>query len=227
MRRPVQFLTRDEEMDLARRWRDHGDIRARDRIIVCHQPLADKFARKFARIYQTVDECDLASEGTIGIMKAVRDFDPSRGIRFATYAQYWIKAQITDFILRNASVVRNGMTAEAKREFFAGNPTAITYSMNVHLVENGDEWGDSLPDEGPLPDEVAQMAIDGDRRSAALHSAIKRLKPRERSIVQARFLSDEDVTLDDMGRLFGISKERIRQIQNVALGKVRAAMGAA
>ena len=227
MRRRVQFLTREEELALALRWRDSRDLLARDKLITSHMPLVEKMARTFARKSPGVEQDALVSEGVVGLMTAVDKFAPDLGFRLATYAQFWVKASIQDFLVRYASTVRGGLSSKDKREFFAGQRGMVVYSMNARLEEGGDEWGDSFIDEGALPDEMAEQAIDGERRSKALHGAVKRLKPRERSIIKGRFLSDEEVTLDTLGQRFGVSKERIRQIQNAELDKVREAMGAA
>jgi RNA polymerase sigma-32 factor len=210
---------------------------------------------------------DLVQEGHIGLLEAAARFDPHRGVRFSTYATWWIRASIQDFILRNWSIVRGGTSSNQKSLFFnlrrlrarisrSGEPqnsyelykelsaaigvsvadvanmdsrlSAPDMSLNLTFAddENGAERMDFLADTAPLPDETVEGIIDSERRSAWLAKAFHVLTDREKRIIVSRRLAEESATLEELGDELGISKERVRQIENRALDKLRKALTA-
>jgi len=210
---------------------------------------------------------DLIQEGHIGLLEAAARFEPDRDVRFSTYATWWIRASIQDYILRNWSIVRGGTSSAQKALFFnlrrlrarlsrdpgelasvsiyreianavgvSENDVAVMdsrlsapdTSLNAPMVEGEDSGASSrvsfLVDDKPLPDEVAEDMIDGERRISWLRGALAVLSDRELRIVRARRLSDDADTLESLGARLGISKERVRQIENRALDKLRRAL---
>jgi RNA polymerase sigma-32 factor len=209
---------------------------------------------------------DLIQEGHIGLLEAAARFEPHRDVRFSTYATWWIRASIQDYILRNWSIVRGGTSSAQKALFFnlrrlrarinrgvEQTDQATMYqqiatalrvsvddvarmdsrfsvpdsSLNAPVSDdlNGSaERQDFLVDTAPLPDEIVADAIDTERRSAWLRTALSSLNPRELRIIRERRLSDESATLENLGERLGISKERVRQIESRALTKLRAAL---
>jgi RNA polymerase sigma-32 factor len=259
------FLTREEEHDLAMRWKVEGDEAAMHRLTSAHMRLVIAIASRFR--HYGLQMPDMIQEGSIGLMEAAARFDPEREVRFSTYATWWIRAAIQDHILRNWSIVRGGTSSAQKSLFFnlrrlrarlTRNPSERT-SADVHSeiarsigvaqkdvalmdarlsgadmslnapVSDSDsqsvaERGDFLVDASPLPDEIVGDAIDGERRTTWLHTALAVLSERERSILSARRLSEDNVTLEALGSRLGISKERVRQIESRAIEKVKQAL---
>jgi RNA polymerase sigma-32 factor len=270
------LLGRAYEQELAIRWRAFGDKKAMHELIRAHGRLVVSVASKF-KLYG-LPLGDLIQEGNIGLMLAVNKFDVEREVRFSTYAAWWIKAQIQDYILRNWSIVRTGTTAAHKSLFFnlrrlraqiagsssdgaesEGNLTtdarakiAKTLGVNVRDVEvmetrmgspdqsmqapladgKGDgsvrEWGDMLADPGPTPEDNAIITHDTLVRNKCLQSALRQLDGRERSIILARRLQDDgaEMTLEALGEKLGVSKERVRQLEVRAMGKLKTAVTA-
>ncbi len=257
------YLERDEEHDLAVRWAETKDQQALHKLASAHMRLVISVAAKFRRYGLSMS--DLVQEGHVGLLEAAARFDPHRGVRFSTYATWWIRASIQDFILRNWSIVRGGTSSNQKSLFFnlrrlrarisrSGEPanshelykelsaaigvsvsdvanmdarlSGSDMSLNLTLSdeENGAERMDFLADDAPLPDENVENVIDGERRTAWLAQAITVLNPREKRIIASRRLSEEGATLEDLGDELGISKERVRQIENRALEKLREAL---
>jgi len=258
------FLARDEEFDLAHRWRDSKDQIALHRLASAHMRLVISIAARFR--HYGLSMSDLIQEGHIGLLEAAARFEPDREVRFSTYATWWIRASIQDYILRNWSIVRGGTSSAQKALFFnlrrlrarlSRDPgelatdtiyreiaTAVGVSVNDVAVmdsrlsapdaslnasvSEGDENASSrvsfLVDDKPLPDEVVEDSIDGERRSTWLRGALAVLNDRELRIVRARRLSDDADTLESLGERLGISKERVRQIENRALDKLRQAL---
>jgi RNA polymerase sigma-32 factor len=207
---------------------------------------------------------DLVSEGNIGLMQAAARFEPERGVRFSTYASWWIRSAIQDYVLRNWSIVRTGTTAAQKSLFFnlrrlralikdvgsgalspenrayvaqalkvgeddveqmASRLAAVDRSLNAPFTEDGDgEWQDLLSDENPDPEAVVMGERDTSKRSAWLGEAMGALSEREQLIIRERRLQEESVTLEKLGERLGISKERVRQIEHQALGKLKKAL---
>ncbi len=260
MRAP--FLEREEERALAVRWRDQRDQAALHRLTSAHMRLVIAMAGRF-RNYG-LPAADLVQEGNVGLLEAASRFEPDREVRFSTYATWWIRASMQDYILRNWSIVRGGTSSNQKALFFnlrrlraklarqgqermsqdvyAEIATALgvavadvaamdarlsgpDMSLNVSVGdadESGAERMDFLKDDTPLPDETVGEAIDGERRRNWLRSALRVLNERELRILKERRLRDsESVTLESLGGRLGISKERVRQIENRALEKVR------
>lgn len=253
------LLTAEEEIAFGRRLRERDDEEAAYQLVTSHLRLVAKIAMRYRGYGLPI--ADVISEGNIGLMQAVKRFDPDRGFRLATYATWWIKATIQDFILRSWSIVKIAASSTQKRLFFnlrrlksriaaleegdmrPDQVSAISERLNVpahEVVEmnrrllgdmslntasrNDDDEGlelqERLADEIDLEETVLERA-EFDSRKQALLEALGRLTPRERRIVQARWLSGDATTLDDLGQEFGISRERIRQIEARAIEKVR------
>lgn len=260
MKAPI--LEREEEFELARRWREDKDETALHKLIEAYARYVLKMAWKFRGYGLPVG--DLVQEGNIGLMEAAQRFDTSHDARFSTYASWWIMAAIQDYILRNTSIVRVATTPAQRRLFFNlrkvraqiatganGELTdedrdlvadrlqvkhADVVRMEAHLggpdnslnasygEEDDFEFQDALPDEGPNPEEIAAWHHDGKVRTGWVEDALETLSEREREIIVQRFLSEEKNTLSDIGETFGVSKERIRQIEAKALGKLKVAL---
>lgn len=256
------MLEPEQEADLARRWRDGEDETALHALTTAYMRLVVSMANKF-RAYG-LPMADLISEGHVGLMQAAARFDPERQVRFSTYASWWIRASIQDYVLRNWSIVRTGTTSSQKSLFFnlrrlrarlghAGEHELSRENMNwiaQHLGvperdvetmasrlsgsdrslnaplgdEDGAEWLDFVADEGARPEEVAEESFDSKRRQEWVRKALQVLQPREKDIIARRRLAEEPVTLEALGSELGISKERVRQIEHKALGKLRRAL---
>jgi len=256
------FLEREEEKQLALNWRDQGDRHALHKLTSAHMRLVIALAAKFR--HYGLPLTDLVQEGHVGLLKAAARFTPERDVRFSTYATWWIRASIQDYVLRNWSIVRGGTSSSQKALFFnlrclraklARDPrmqssgaafreiskalgvscadvetmdarlSGSDVSLNAQLVDD-DAAGsaqrmDFLVDDQPLPDEVVEQNVDTDRRVQWLQDALAILSDRELRIVQERRLTEESVTLEMLGDKLGISKERVRQIENRALSKLR------
>ena len=260
------YLTRDNERRLAMRWRIQKDEAALHALAHAHMRLVMAMAVKFRHYGLPV--ADLVQEGHIGLMEATVRFEPEREVRFSTYATWWIRASMQDFILRNWSIVRGGTSSAQKALFFNlrrlrarisrespeasrtqtfadvaralgvsvrdvetmdARLSAPDTSLNAPISDSDDgsssERGDFFVDDQPLPDDIVERNIDGERRSKWLQNALGRLTPRELQIVQSRRLSEDGKTLAELGQELGISKERVRQIENRALEKLRAQVG--
>jgi len=257
MKQPL--LTPEQEAEFARRWRDNQDQTALHCLVSPHMRLVISTAIRFRHYGLALN--DLIQEGNIGLMQAAARYEPERGVRFSTYATWWIRAAIQDFVLRNWSIVRTGTTAAHKTLFFnlrrlrarieGGGAEALTaagrHKLAKHLqVSEGDvqhmesrlaagdrslnapvnddsdsAWQDLLVDERPNPEQHTLQRRDTSRRAAWLGAALKSLPERERIIVSARFLAEDGVTLERLGVTLGISKERVRQLEHQALGRLR------
>ncbi|MHA6287445.1 RNA polymerase factor sigma-32 [Maricaulis sp. CAU 1757] len=253
------LLDREEEAELARLWRDERDEPALHRLTEAHMRLVVATATRFKRYGLPV--ADLIQEGHIGLMKAAEKFEPERGFRFSTYASWWIRSCIQDFVLRNWSIVRTGTTSAQKTLFFnlrrlraqIGDldNSGLTPERRDHIAEElrvkrqdvdfmadrlsrsdrslnapvGDDeqssMQDFLVDEAPAPEEEVMARTDGERRSLWLGQAIATLSEREQLVIRERRLGEDTVTLETLGRTLGVSKERVRQIEAAALGKLK------
>lgn len=256
------LLEQDHELDLARRWREKNDEAALHELTTAYMRLVIAMASKFR--HYGLSMSDLVQEGNVGLMQAAARFEPDRKVRFSTYASWWIRSSIQDFVLRNWSIVRTGTTAAQKSLFFnlrrlrakindtddgvisrenkawvsthLGVPerdvesmvsrlSAADRSLNAPLAVDGDaEWQDLLADEAPIPEEQVMAERDAERRKEWIADALEALNEREMLIIKQRRLSEETVTLETLGRQLGISKERVRQIEHQALGKLRRAL---
>ncbi len=255
------YLERDEEHELAVRWAERQDQEALNQLTSAHMRLVIAVAAKFRRYGLPMS--DLVQEGHVGLLEAASRFDPHREVRFSTYATWWIRASIQDYILRNWSIVRGGTSSGQKSLFFnlrrlRAKITAENRSINSQDLykelseaigvsvkdvatmdarlggpdislnmpvatdeESGSERQDFLPSEAPTPDEMVGDSIDGERRSEWLTSALNILNERELMIVKKRRLSEKGATLEELGLELGISKERVRQLENRALKKLQ------
>lgn len=258
--RRFPVLKPDEEFMLAKRYQEHQDAQAAHQLVTSHLRLVVKVAMGYRGYGLPVS--DVVSEGNIGLMQAVKRFDPDKGFRLATYAIWWIKASIQEYILRSWSLVKLGTTANQKKLFFnlrrlksklsaleegdlrPDQVQAIATklgvekheviemnrrlggdaSLNVPLYEDGaGEWQDSLADEGETQEAGVIAREEGANRHAALARALEVLNARERRIFEARRLLEQPVTLEELSSEFGISRERVRQIEARTFEKVQAA----
>ncbi len=258
------ILAPEEEYMLAKAWREHNDTDAAARLVNSHLRLVAKIAMGYRGYGLPVSE--LISEGNIGLMQGVKKFEPDRGFRLATYAMWWIRASIQEFILRSWSLVKMGTTAAQKKLFFnlrrmknqldafedgdlkpadvakiatdLGVTEAEVVSMNRRMSMGGDtslnaplrdtdgegQWQDFLVDNGPLQDEVVADTEERQVRHDLLNQAMESLNEREKNILVERRLSEEPKTLEDLSQVYGVSRERIRQIEVRAFEKLQAAL---
>lgn len=256
------MLEREAERNLAQRWRELGDEKALHALVTPHARLVISIATRFRHYGLPVG--DLVQEGNVGLMQAASRFDPDREVRFSTYAAWWIRSTIQDYILRNWSIVRTGTTAAQKSLFFnlrrlrakiegrdgtlsedgrirIANDLKVPLSevrametrlsggdrsLNVPIGENSEEdWQSFLADERPNPEEIVIEVRDTRTRSRWLARALDDLSDRERTIIRKRHLAPAPLTLDDLGRQLGISKERVRQLETRAMGKLKTSIG--
>ena len=259
--RKFPMLKPDEEYMLAKRWREHDDRDAAHKLVTSHLRLVAKIAMGYRGYGLPIGE--VVSEGNVGLMQAVKRFEPEKGFRLATYAMWWIKASIQEYILRSWSLVKMGTTANQKKLFFnlrkakskisaldegdlrpdqvqqiatkLGVPAQDVIdmnrrlggdaSLNTPLREEGEgEWQDWLVDEQSDQEVRLVESQESDNRLAALRDALGVLNPRERSIFEARRLTDDPITLEDLSDEFGVSRERVRQIEVRAFEKVQEAV---
>ncbi|WP_425089970.1 RNA polymerase factor sigma-32 [Stappia sp.] len=258
------YLSREEEHQLALDWRDNDDQAALDRLSLSHMRLVIAVAAKYRNFGLSMS--DLIQEGHIGLLEAASRFEPEREVRFSTYATWWIRASIQDYILRNWSIVRGGTSSTQKALFFnlrrlraklSSGTTRVTEtelvgkiaetmgvkvadvatmsarlsgpdtSLNAPVMESDGSSADRqdfLVSDDPLPEEMVGGAIDTERRTLWLESALGVLSERELRIVRERRLSEDGATLEALGHKLGISKERVRQIESRALEKLREAL---
>src|SRR6202011_5634746 len=258
----IPVLSREEERAFARRLRDDEDVEAARQLVVSHLRVVVSIARGY--LGYGLPHADLIQEGNVGLMKAVRRFDPERGVRLVSFAVHWIRAEIHEFILRNWRLVKIATTKAQRKLFFnlrrlkknltwlsAEETAAVARDLGVSVAEvtemekrlaARDLSFDPAPDADdeevyspaaylPSPDadpagqvEDAESADDSTDR---LHGALKRLDERSRDIVQRRWISEDKATLHQLADNYGVSGERIRQIESSALGKLRGLMAAA
>jgi RNA polymerase sigma-32 factor len=260
--RRFPMLEPHEEYMLAKRWREHGDRDAAHRLVTSHLRLVAKIAMGYRGYGLPIAE--VISEGNVGLMQAVKRFEPEKGFRLATYAMWWIKAAIQEYILRSWSLVKMGTTANQKKLFFnlrkakskisaleegdmrpdqvkiIAKRLGVTeqdviemnrrlggdVSLNAPIREEGDsgEWQDWLVDDSASQESRLAESEESDNRRQALGEALSVLNERERRIFEARRLADEPVTLEDLAAEFGVSRERVRQIEVRAFEKVQKAV---
>ncbi|GJD76286.1 MULTISPECIES: RNA polymerase sigma factor RpoH [Methylobacterium] len=259
--RKFPMLEPNEEFTLAKDWREKGDRNAAHRLVTSHLRLVAKIAMGYRGYGLPIGE--VVSEGNVGLMQAVKRFEPDKGFRLATYAMWWIKAAIQEYILRSWSLVKMGTTANQKKLFFnlrkaKGRISALDEgdlkpdqvaqiavklgvpeqevidmnrrlsgdtSLNAPLREEGEgEWQDWLVDNSPSQETVLAREEEGQNRLSALRDALSVLNPRERRIFEARRLADDPITLEDLSGEFGVSRERVRQIEVRAFEKIQEAV---
>jgi RNA polymerase sigma-32 factor len=257
------MLEPQEEYMLAKRWREHNDREAAHKLVTSHLRLVAKIAMGYRGYGLPIGE--VISEGNVGLMQAVKRFEPDKGFKLATYAMWWIRASIQEYILRSWSLVKMGTTASQKKLFLnlrkaksrisaldegdlrddqvesiskrlgVAKQDVIDMnrrlggdaSLNAPLREDGEgEWQDWLVDEAP--DQESQLADreESGARLDALRSALSVLNPRERRIFEARRLAEDPITLEELSAEFGVSRERVRQIEVRAFEKVQEAVKA-
>ncbi|MGY3534365.1 RNA polymerase sigma factor RpoH [Bradyrhizobium sp. USDA 4452] len=260
--RKFPILTQEEETRFARRWRQHGDRDAAYRLVTSHLRLVAKIAMRYRGYGLPI--ADIVSEGNVGLMQAVRRFDPERGIRLSTYAMWWIKATIQEYVLRSWSLVKISASSAQKKLFFKLRRTrsaisalddgdlrpdqAKTISERLKVSESdvvdmdrrlrGDVSLNSRLNDAPQAGDALERLVDPSpchdikiaedeelaRRRAALQAAIQTLSPRERHIFTMRQLTEAPPKLDALAIEYGISRERVRQIESRAFQKVKSAM---
>jgi RNA polymerase sigma-32 factor len=260
--RRFPMLEPQEEYMLAKSWREHGDRDAAHRLVTSHLRLVAKIAMGYRGYGLPISE--VISEGNVGLMQAVKRFEPEKGFRLATYAMWWIKASIQEYILRSWSLVKMGTTANQKKLFFnlrkakskisaldegdmrpdqvaliakrLGVPEQDVIEMNRRLGgdaslnapirEDGDagEWQDWLVDETASQETRLVAEEQADNRHQALRDAMSVLNERERRIFEARRLAEDPITLEELADEFGVSRERVRQIEVRAFEKVQKAV---
>ena len=259
--RQFPMLQPDEEYMLAKRWKEHADAKAAQKLITSHLRLVAKIAMGYRGYGLPIGE--VISEGNVGLMQAVKKFEPDKGFRLATYAMWWIKASIQEFVLRSWSLVKMGTTANQKKLFFnlrkvksqiealedgdlrpdqvqlIAKKLGVTEedvvsmnrrlggdtSLNAHLRDDSEgEWQDWLVDESDNQEEMLVQSEEASMRHGLLREAMDKLTDRERRVFEARRLQDDPVTLEDLSQEFGVSRERIRQIEVRAFDKVQKAV---
>jgi len=256
------MLSAEEEYMLAKSWRDRGDLKSAQKLITSHLRLVAKIAMGYRGYGLPVSE--IVSEGNIGLMQAVKKFDPEKGFRLATYAMWWIKASIQEYILRSWSLVKMGTTAAQKKLFFnlkkiknqlsANNAGDLrtehvdeiskrlnvkkeeVVSMNRRLLgkekslndpikdEDGAEWQDWLVDNRTDQELKLSHKQEFAKKKKLMDNSMSILNPREKEILIARRLSEDIVTLEDLSKIYKVSRERIRQIETKAFEKLQKAM---
>jgi RNA polymerase sigma-32 factor len=261
--RRFPMLQPDEEYMLAKRWQQHTDSDAAQKLITSHLRLVARIAMGYRGYGLPIGE--VISEGNVGLMQAVKRFEPDKGFRLATYAMWWIRASIQEYILRSWSLVKIGTTASQKKLFFnlrrmkgqiqaleegdlkpehvkqiatkLGVPEVDVVSMNRRLggdsslnaplradADGGGEWQDWLVDDKPGQEEIMIESEEMGRRKSYLSNALSTLNEREKRIFEARRLAETPATLEDLSAEFGVSRERIRQIEVRAFEKVQKAV---
>ena len=261
--RKFPLLAPEKEYMLAKRWEEHQDPEAAAKLVTSHLRLVAKIAMGYRGYGLPVAE--LISEGNIGLIQGVKKFDAEKGFRLATYAMWWIRASIQEYILRSWSLVKIGTTAAQKKLFFnlrrlkgklnamedgdlrnadvekIATTLGVTHdevismnrrmsmggdtSLNAPLREEGEgEWQDWLADTGPLQDEMVADEQEKDQRHQLLGAAMGALNDREQHILTQRRLVDEPETLEELSQHYGISRERVRQIEVRAFEKLTKAM---
>lgn len=253
------MLTPDEEKQLALSWKESGDQSAADRLVTSHLRLVARIGMGYRGYGLPIGE--ILSEGNLGMIKAVKRFDPDRGFRLATYAMWWIRASMQEYILRSWSIVKMGTTAAQKKLFFNlrklkgqlqaiddgdllpehvtiiadrlsvskeevssmnGRLASHDHSLNVPLRDDGfDEWQDFLVDETESQETTLAATEELTVRRRLLMEAMGLLSDRERHIVTERRLFDKPSTLQQLSQVYGISRERVRQIEANALKKIK------
>ncbi|MEL6167362.1 MAG: RNA polymerase factor sigma-32 [Pseudomonadota bacterium] len=265
----AELLDAETELKLAYAWRDERDERALHRLITAYMRLAISMAAKFKRYGAPMN--DLIQEASLGLMKAADKFDPDRGVRFSTYAVWWIKASIQDYVMRNWSMVRTGSTSSQKSLFFnmrrvqarlereaaaqgenldahqlrqmiatevgvplhdvemmEGRLAGSDYSLNAtqSTDDEGREWIDTIEDQNANASERVEDTKDTETLRGWLVTSLQALNERERFIVRERKLREDPRTLESLGQELGLSKERVRQLEAAAFGKMRKSLEA-
>lgn len=256
-----EMLDADTEHSLALAWRDHRDEAALHRLITAYTRLAVSVATRYRRYGMPLE--DLIQQGNLGLMRAAEKYDPENGARFSTYAAWWIRASMQEYVMRNWSVVRTATNAAQKKLFFHLRKTLVKLDdgeyrrealsqtvareldvpehqvqimlgrmsgqdLSLNVAQNGEEdgrdWMDALEDDTVATETRVLDDLEGRRRRALLYSAVQDLPEREQRIIEERHLSDSPRTLAEIGADMGISKERVRQLEERALSRVTSAV---
>ena len=252
------LLTAEDEYMHAKSWKEHGDQKAAEQLITSHLRLVVKIAMGYRGYGLSLSE--MISEGNIGLMQAVKKFEPDKGFRLSTYAMWWIRASIQEYVLKSWSLVKMGTSMAQKRLFFnlrkmkarlgAYDDNALTpeeldeiateldvsredvQAMNARMVggdhslnakmnsDSDDEWINLLSADGPNQEDIAVARQEYEQRSDALVDAMGQLNDRERDIITQRKLTEPATTLEDLSQQYGVSRERIRQIETRAMEKL-------
>jgi len=250
-------LTAEEEFEYASRLKKHNDLEAAQKLIVSHLRLVASIARGY--LGYGLPQSDLIQEGNIGLMKAVKRFDPDRGVRLVSFAMHWIKAEMHEYIIRNWRLVKTATTKAQRKLFFnlrsmktsfnTLNPDEVNHiarelkvkpeevmemeyrlngqeiSLDAHIDDDGDESFSPiayLEDESPEPSEFLEIQQTEQLQSKGLSKALESLDDRSRRVLQARWLNENaNSTLHDLADEFGVSAERIRQIEQKAMQKIK------
>ncbi|AEI89026.1 MAG: RNA polymerase sigma factor RpoH [Candidatus Midichloria mitochondrii] len=260
----IPMLSEEEEYSLSRKWVDEADIEAAQKLVLSHMKLVVKVAQKFKGY--GLPMMDLISEGNIGLMRAVKKFNPEMGYRLATYAIWWIKATIQDYILKSWSMVKIGTSAIQKKLFFnlkkvkqnllkselhesadintlaaeklgvsKSRVEDMSRSMSGEMISLHESIGDDDDNSSELLDFIAssenaeETVIELHDKNIMLEklaASVDKLSEREREIIKARRLSDEPETLENLSAVYGVSRERIRQIEERAMDKLKGYLGA-
>lgn len=262
--RKFPMLEKQQEFMLAKRWAEHEDMDAAEQMVTSHLRLVAKIAMGYRGYGLPIGE--VISEGNVGLMQAVKKFDPDKGFRLSTYAMWWIRAAIQEYVLRSWSLVKMGTTAAQKKLFFnlrrlKGEMKAIedgdltpenlskiattlgvketeVTSMNRRMLGGGDaslnvqigaedgsaQWQDWLEDDSESQESTLADSQEHDARMDLLRDAMADLNDRERDIFQRRRLSESTLTLEELAKVYGVSRERIRQIEARAFEKIQKAM---
>ena len=252
------MLDAEEEYMLAKNWRTTGNVKAAEKLVTSHLRLVAKIAMGYKGYGLPINE--MISEGNVGLMQAVKKFEPEKGFRLATYAMWWIRASIQEYVLRSWSLVKIGTTTAQKKLFFnlkkiknqiaprsegdlrpehvneISNKLDVSkdevismnrrlsgkeHSLNSPIGEDGDEWQDWLIDKELDQELKVSQQEEMEQRKGLLSDSIKILNDREKEILYARKLNDEQTTLDDLSKKYKVSRERIRQIENKAFEKIQ------
>jgi RNA polymerase sigma-32 factor len=265
--RKFPMLEKDEEFRLAKRWVEDGDTAAAEKMVTSHLRLVAKIAMGYRGYGLPIGE--IISEGNVGLMQAVKKFDPDKGFRVSTYAMWWIRAAIQEYVLRSWSLVKMGTTAAQKKLFFnlrrmkgemkaleegdlkpehlkkiatdlGVKETEVT-SMNRRMSGGGDsslnvtiggedgsaQWQDWLTDDSESQEEILGQSQEHEARMDLLRDAMQDLNEREQDIITRRRLAEKPMTLEELAKVYSVSRERIRQIEARAFEKIQAAMLAA
>lgn len=254
-------LTAEEEFRLATQWRENGDMESAHRLVTSHLRLVAKIAAGYRGYGLPI--ADLIAEGNIGLMKAVKKFEPERGFRLATYAMWWIRAAITEYVLRSWSLVKVGTLAAQKKLFFSlgkikrqlsilsdgsmndeqirevaealsvsandvidmdrrlASPDVSLNAPRSRDEGEGSEFMDTIVDEAPGPEALTAAAEETSLRRGLLNRALESLPDRERHILTERQLKDNPKTLEELGVIYGISRERVRQLEVRAFQRLK------
>jgi len=257
----IPVLSRDEEQSLARRLRDHDDLEAARMLVVSHLRFVVHIAKGYTGYGLPIS--DLIQEGNVGLMKAVKRFDPDVGVRMVSFAVHWIRAEIHEFVLRNWRLVKVATTKAQRKLFFnlrkakknlgwlsldeakavaddLGVSTREVYEMEKRLsardlsldpapdADDEDSFSPTayLPSPTPDPAQLVEQEDWAQQTGMQLVEAMKTLDDRSRDILQRRWLTEEKDTLHELADEYGISAERVRQVEAAAIGKLRKAMAA-